>query len=307
MVSRSSTRRFLLTSIAALLVGSLGGCAPSALLQSPNALPRGDWELAVGGGGAVTALEVDEREVEAPSFDAAWRIGVSDTSDVSVRAFYAGDSIGLYVDTKGEVLSGPVYVSPVVGVSAAVGLDGGSSVAISPGFMFGLEEIWAAPRAVVGTTSGEGLGTGFGVAVGSSLGDRVRVMPEIDLFYLPANFERPDLYLGFTIGVGYRNRSTAPEIAPPEPVGTQESANTAPTGLVEGVFGPDTIVGDIDDALEAESRSAAVDTAREEIHRFINMWRSIHGALDGGSGPADKADSSESETGADPDTSENAN
>jgi hypothetical protein len=191
------------------------------LLQSPDALPRGDWELAVGGGGAVTALESDDRRaVEGPAFDVAWRAGVSDTSDVSARAFFAGDAVGIYLDVKSEVMTAPVFVSPVIGLSAAAVLSGGTTIAISPGFMVGLEEIWVAPRAVVGTSTGEGVATGFGVSVGSSLGDRLRVLPELALFYLPANFERPDLYLGFTIGVAYRrerDRSPEEELAPIEP------------------------------------------------------------------------------------------
>ena len=118
------------------------------MLQSPNALPRGDWEVAVGGGGALTAVESEERSVEAPAVDAAFRVGISNRSDASVRAFYSAESLGLYVDAKTEVQATPVYLSPVVGLSAAVHLDGGSTVAVSPGVMVGLGEVWAAPRAV---------------------------------------------------------------------------------------------------------------------------------------------------------------
>ena len=194
----------------ALGTGGFQACAPTALLQSPDALRPGDWEIAVGAGGAVTAIETDERDLEVPAFDLAWRIGISESADMSARAFYSGDAIGLYIDAKTEVLTAPVFVSPVMGLSVAAGLDGGSTVAVSPGFMVGLEEIWAAPRAVVIGSTDERVLTGFGLAVGSSLGERFRVMPEVDLFYMPADFERSDLYLGFTVGLAYRRERNHP-------------------------------------------------------------------------------------------------
>lgn len=203
---RSPLRRLVLGTASV----ALGACAPTALLQSPDALPRGDWEIALGAGGSIAGVDGDEPELEIPAVDLAWRVGVSDVTDVSVRGFYGGGGIGLYADVKAEVMSGPIWVSPIFGASVAADLDGGASFAAAPGFMVGNKQIWAAPRALVGTASGRGVSTGFGLGVGGSYGGAVRVMPEANLFYLPADFEQDDLYVGFTIGLAYRRSNELP-------------------------------------------------------------------------------------------------
>ncbi len=203
-------------------------------------------------------MDGDDPDVELPAVDLAWRVGVSDVADVSVRGFYGGGGIGLYADVKAEVMSGPVWVSPVFGASVAADLEGGASVAAAPGLMFGNEQIWGAPRALIGTTAGEGVSTGFGFGVGGSYGGAVRVMPEANLFYLPADFERDDLYLGFTIGLAYR-RSNAPVNTPvPEtaPDGESTIEREQPVEPDEAQEGTEVEAEDIESPDVTESEPA---------------------------------------------------
>jgi hypothetical protein len=189
----------------------------------------------LGAGGSITGLDAEDPEVEAPAVDLAWRVGVSDVTDVSVRGFYSGGGVGLYADVKGEVMSGPIWVSPIFGISVAADLDGGASFSAAPGFMVGTDQIWAAPRAIVGTASGEGVATGFGIGVGGSYGGTVRVMPEANLFYLPADFDRADLYLGFTLGLAYRHSNAEPLLPAVE---EELRENSGPTGLETNEMSP---------------------------------------------------------------------
>jgi hypothetical protein len=60
-------------------------------------------------------------------------------------------------------------------------------------------------------------------------------MPEANLFYLPADFDRADLYLGFTLGLAYRHSNAEPL---PPAVEEELRENSGPTGLETNEMSP---------------------------------------------------------------------
>lgn len=187
------------------------GCVSLSVFQGPEALDEG--ELA-GGIGAATFSAVGDTADGGVAFwpEAGLRYGLGGGFDIGAK-FAGFPPLGtLYGDVRWQMLSDPLPVTAGLGGSYA-GLQGDagdegddiSFTAVYPSLAVGTDRLWAAARGIIvasGVTDEVFLsGQLWGLVVGTSFGDRLRLLPELSVYVGPDD-ALVGLGLGLQLGTG---------------------------------------------------------------------------------------------------------
>ena len=178
------TRAFSLLTIAALL----GGCAAHTSVTTAHTVGQGNFQGAIEPGvGSVSGLT-------APTFNAAFRYGVSEKVDLGARlgsTAYEVTGKYMFTDTEGTVVSiAPAATLFALGGGGAVGGFFTASTPVLIGIPVGESQFIVGPNWVIFSAFGGGGGTSAGaltmgpgahLAYSAKLGDKFRLHPELSL------------------------------------------------------------------------------------------------------------------------------
>lgn len=199
------------TRLAALLAAALStsGCISLSMFQGPETLEQG--QLTGGVGAAFFSAPGDSTSDGAGGFwpEVGLRYGLG--HDLDFGAKFAGfPPFGtLYGDVRWQLMDEPVPVTAGLGLSYAgltVTVDGSDSdlsfSALYPSLAVGTDRLWVAGRGILVTTgSAEDLfssGSLFGLVAGTSFGDGVRLLPELEIYFGDAS-----PLVGFGLGLQF--------------------------------------------------------------------------------------------------------
>ncbi len=173
------------TLLAAALGWLLSGCISLGAFQGPDVLPEGKTEVGVGivGGGS---LEKDESG-GVGLFELYGRMGVAPRLELGARTT---GFLAVMVEGKYQLVTTRPLVSAGMGVSfyaLEVDDDGFYTIGLYPALWVGSPNLFAGVRMIVVTMGAEnsdevGTGSLVGLTIGTRLGGRVRLRPELTLF-----------------------------------------------------------------------------------------------------------------------------
>jgi len=199
------------TLLAAALGWLLSGCISLGAFQGPDVLPEGKTEVGFGivGGGS---LEKDESG-GVGLFELYGRMGVAPRLELGARTtgFLATEGIAtgaIMVEGKYQLVTTRPLVSAGMGVSFyALEVDDDSfyTIGLYPALWIGSPNLFAGVRMIIvtiGASNSDEVGTGslVGLTIGTRLGGRVRLRPELTLF---APLGGPPLLVG-GLGIAFR-------------------------------------------------------------------------------------------------------
>lgn len=186
----------------ASFVGS--GCVSLSIFQPPETLEEG--ELVGGVGAAGFSVPGDTAEDATVSFwpEAGFRLGLGGGFDVGAKFAGVPPFGTIYGDVRWQLVPGPLAVTAGLGGSYAgvTEVDGEEFTfsAVYPSLAVGSDRLWVAGRGIiVSTGSADELFVSdalWGVVAGTALGDRVRLLPEIEMY-----FGEDEVLLGLGLGL----------------------------------------------------------------------------------------------------------
>lgn len=200
---------FVLGSILVFVVITASGCISLSTFNSPQTTPKDQGSL---GAGTLLLFEENEDDTERAAEDdvddgsgvafypeAYGRIGLAERWDVGMKV----SPFVFFADVKYQVVDADVDVAADLGVSVG-GAFGGGTFAAYPAVLVGTERFFVGGRMTMMTGSIELFstdatysGTVPNVMVGGSIGNKIRIMPEVNVY-----FDEPSFLPG--LGVQYR-------------------------------------------------------------------------------------------------------
>lgn len=168
----------------AALTLTLPACVSLSTFQSPVPLEKGRLAL---GAGAVALIPSDSSESAGLMPELYARYGLGSDVDVTGKFLGIPPFGALYGDVKFRMAREPFSVSGVLGASVA-GTDSLYTVGFYPMLLAGSEHFYVGGKAILFSANAGDIvedvsSSMYGLVVGASLGQRMRFLPELNLYF----------------------------------------------------------------------------------------------------------------------------
>jgi hypothetical protein len=176
------------------------GCVTFSTFQSAEVIDAGEVEF-----GLSVSVAVLDGESNLGEVTLMGRVGLGYNFDLGLKMFGFPPFGGYYGDVKYQFMEGPLAGSAVLGVSyfgVEFNDEDQSLTAFYPALLFGNGTFYGGPKMIYFTsrfnlfdTSAQADASVFGFVLGGAFGNRLKLMPEVNVYFLDEVLVYPGLGL----------------------------------------------------------------------------------------------------------------
>jgi len=158
------------------------GCLSLSTFQSPEVLRPGEKAIGI----ALSGIG-EGKEMSLYCLEVYGRYGVGEKCDAGIKMFFPG-GIGVLGDIKQQHKLKPLLVSSDFGVSYFYGIEDFHVMGFYSTVLFGGKHFYSGLKCIIWGTFDNGLSVCpplLGILIGASIGNTIRVLPEINLYFFP--------------------------------------------------------------------------------------------------------------------------